>query len=308
MALQQQHQIAEILGTETLTLFDVGSRGGAPRRWRRIAPLVHLIAADHADTHGTAGSFASVQAIDGLLLDAAQQSEFHLTRNPKLSSIYRPNSEFLDLFERSERADVLRTEVLLTRTVDDVCQADSVQPDVLKLDTQGSELKILAGATRALQGISAVEIEVEFRAIYRDQPLFPDVDAFLVHHGFTLVDWMTTARWQRRTPGGLRTGLGELVDADALYVRLPEHRSEVHTTAGMTRRYVASMFNYGRFELIRDLLARDSSTCLDGLSRRTIASLCDGLERRLTRSRRLSEIASAIGSLQQHRVSSHLEY
>jgi Methyltransferase FkbM domain len=59
-------------------------------------------------------------------------------------------------------------------------------PDVIKLDTQGSELDILKGAVKSLQGTSFIDIEVEFNPIYKSQPLFSEVDMFLRAHGFVL--------------------------------------------------------------------------------------------------------------------------
>jgi hypothetical protein len=58
--------------------------------------------------------------------------------------------------------------------------------DVLKLDTQGSELGVLRGARRRLRTARALEVEVEFNPIYQGQPLFGDVDRFLRRRGFLL--------------------------------------------------------------------------------------------------------------------------
>jgi Methyltransferase FkbM domain len=62
--------------------------------------------------------------------------------------------------------------------------------DFIKLDTQGSELEILQGGVRALAGVRCVEVEVEFNPIYRGQPLFYEVDAFMRGQGFVL--WKLT--------------------------------------------------------------------------------------------------------------------
>ena len=56
----------------------------------------------------------------------------------------------------------------------------------MKLDTQGSELDILRGATEALRTCAIIDIEVEFNPIYEDQPLFCDVDRLMRDNGFVL--------------------------------------------------------------------------------------------------------------------------
>jgi hypothetical protein len=58
--------------------------------------------------------------------------------------------------------------------------------DVLKADTQGSELDVLAGAVETLRHVRALELEVEFNPIYDHQPLFGDIDRFLRDRGFVL--------------------------------------------------------------------------------------------------------------------------
>lgn len=62
-------------------------------------------------------------------------------------------------------------------------------PDVLKIDVQGGELDVLAGADESLREIKLVEVEVWFRRGYGSQtPLFHEVIDFLRQHGFLLFE------------------------------------------------------------------------------------------------------------------------
>jgi hypothetical protein len=56
--------------------------------------------------------------------------------------------------------------------------------DFLKLDVQGAELEVLKSASHVLESTLAIQTEVEFAPIYRNQPLFADVDVFLRSQGF----------------------------------------------------------------------------------------------------------------------------
>lgn len=64
--------------------------------------------------------------------------------------------------------------------------------DAIKLDTQGSELDILRGASRALSSCTLIEIEVEFNPIYEGQNLFCDVDRFLRDRGFVCGEYLNS--------------------------------------------------------------------------------------------------------------------
>ncbi len=101
------------------------------------------------------------------------------------SSLFEPNRPLLDLFNNlSELTQVVRTEPIQTRRLDDIPQC--AEADFLKLDVQGAELDILKGAQKLLDRVVVVNTEVEFVPLYKGQPLFADVDAFLRSRGFLI--------------------------------------------------------------------------------------------------------------------------
>jgi hypothetical protein len=111
----------------------------------------------------------------------------YTTADPACSSLYPP----LDDIGREYRAltvTALKTKRTITvDTLDNWATREGVtEISFLQLDTQGSELDVLRGATRTLQSVWAVRAEVEFNPIYSQQPLFGDVDRFLRDHGFVL--------------------------------------------------------------------------------------------------------------------------
>jgi len=56
--------------------------------------------------------------------------------------------------------------------------------DFLKVDVQGAELYVLRGAGRCLEDAVVVHTEAEFVPMYKEQPLFAEVDQFLRQSGF----------------------------------------------------------------------------------------------------------------------------
>jgi hypothetical protein len=94
--------------------------------------------------------------------------------------------------------------------------------DFLKIDTQGSELQVLRGGAETLRSqVVALEVEVEFASLYDGQPLFRDVDAFVASCGFSLFK-LRRQEWVRRNYAAHPSlSAGQLVFADALYLRDP---------------------------------------------------------------------------------------
>ena len=77
-------------------------------------------------------------------------------------------------------------EVLQVRLEDTM--KDSGEIDLLKLDLQGYELEALKGCGSLLERIKIITTEIEFVALYDNQPLFGDIDVFLRAHGFRLLN------------------------------------------------------------------------------------------------------------------------
>jgi FkbM family methyltransferase len=67
--------------------------------------------------------------------------------------------------------------------------------DVLWMDVQGAELRVLRGMGELLRTVRIIHTEVEFRSIYSGQALFPEVDGFLRAAGFVQRATMYRDEW-----------------------------------------------------------------------------------------------------------------
>jgi FkbM family methyltransferase len=104
---------------------------------------------------------------------------------PGMTSLLEPNEDVLRLFHGfSDWGRVMRTEEIDTVRLDDVPETRGV--DYLKIDIQGGELMVFKSAPRRLAEALVIHTEVEFLPLYKNQPLFSDVDAYLRSQGFTL--------------------------------------------------------------------------------------------------------------------------
>ena len=75
-----------------------------------------------------------------------------------------------------------------TQTLDAwAAQNECPQVDFLWLDMQGGELTALQAAPRVLATVRAIHLEVAVTELYENNPLYPDVQAWLESQGFLLV-------------------------------------------------------------------------------------------------------------------------
>ncbi|WP_455154192.1 FkbM family methyltransferase [Cupriavidus campinensis] len=72
-----------------------------------------------------------------------------------------------------------------TDTLENFCGAHGIDHiDLIHMDVQGAELKVLRGAGDLLQRVKAVWLEIESVALYEGQPLAAEMQRFMESHGF----------------------------------------------------------------------------------------------------------------------------
>ncbi len=115
----------------------------------------------------------------------SERARFYRCNHTMTSSLLKPDLEIMGLYQNlPEFCQVVDVSEIATVRLDDVPEA--LGADYLKLDVQGAEAKVLAGARTCLNSVLAVHTEVEFVPVYEGQPLFGDIDAILRSRGFML--------------------------------------------------------------------------------------------------------------------------
>ncbi len=99
-----------------------------------------------------------------------------------MTSLLEPNPAVLGLFHGFTQWATVTSELpVTTRRLDDLSEIAAL--DFLKIDVQGSELSVFNGARERLKRAVAVHTEVCFLPLYKDQPLFGDIDIDLRSRG-----------------------------------------------------------------------------------------------------------------------------
>jgi FkbM family methyltransferase len=252
-------------------VIEAGARWGVDERWQRLGDV--RVIGFEPDPDECARIAAANPAVEYVPLALGAQdghATLHLTVEPACASLYPPHPD--SVAERPElaiAAPVGTTEVAITTLATWAASASVDAIDVIKLDTQGSELGILEGAGDLLDTVRFLQVEVEFNPIYEGQPLFGDVDRFLRDRGFVLWRLGELAHYSAADGGAaevpVRTfhdstmsispgGPGQLFWAEAWFVRRSSAYGPVPAAeADRDARIAAAM---GFDDLARSILAR----------------------------------------------------
>jgi FkbM family methyltransferase len=130
-------------------------------------------------------------------------------------SSFSPSSSILRMGELHRRAfpktsGEEEVRVPIARLEDVLADAALEGPVLLKLDVQGYEKQVLAGAGKILERIDVIICEVSFQPLYEGQALFEDMRSYLREMGFIFAG----------TYGSLHSPIdGNILQADAIFMK-----------------------------------------------------------------------------------------
>ncbi len=169
--------------------------GAMPEGEDRYTPLVQQGLARVTGFEPNADVFRVLAARGGpyrylpYCLGDGRPATVHVTRYAGCTSLYEPDPAVINLFtaigaDPGGNFHVERSVPIETRRLDDI--PDLFPADYIKLDIQGAELDVLKHGQNLLGSCLVLQSEVEFLPLYKGQPLFGDIAAFLARHGFIL--------------------------------------------------------------------------------------------------------------------------
>lgn len=117
--------------------------------------------------------------------DKQELIEMKVSDNYVSSSILKINESHV---KSAPDSVVIRTELVSVRTLKEVVKelGINLQNTLVKIDTQGFEMKVLLGLEEKLTEIKAIKLEMSLIELYEESPLFYEVSEFLYKNGFVL--------------------------------------------------------------------------------------------------------------------------
>ncbi len=191
-----------------------------------VRNIAHLSAfdGDKRQIEGMKRAFGdNFTLFEDFLFDGTTQTVYIADPSSGMTSLYKPNPRVLRFFNGFDLFGRVEQEVKVqTRRLDDVPSVPFI--DFIKMDIQGAELTVLKNGTQRLKDCVAIQLEVSFINLYKDQPMFGEVDSYLRSQGFAPHMFVDIKRWSIAPTvfqNNFRIPGNQLLEADVVYIKDP---------------------------------------------------------------------------------------
>lgn len=212
------------------TVIDAGGRYGLHPTWKRFKGKLsyHLFEPDPDESARLARKYAArsdtIHVHPVALGQNLDPVRLNILAHRGQNSVLKPRKDSFWFAEaRPDDGAVVGVHEAPCETLDHLSATAGIKPDFLKLDTEGSEMPILLGATACLkQTVIGLRAESHFDAVYEGLPLFPELHRHLYGMGFILLnlDYAGTGvAWSEFT---MPDKFGVLMGCDSVWIKRPD--------------------------------------------------------------------------------------
>lgn len=240
--------------TDKLTVIDCGAAGGSFQEWESLSDkmVIHGFDPDENECKRL-NADARAKGLQHyyypfLIANNSENRKFYLTNQSGSNSLFEPDHHLISRYKQKfcdlqwistlETVGHKKTIQVNTTSLTTWANKYSINDiDFIKLDVQGAELEILKGTGKMLDAVIGMNIEVWFVPVYKEQPLFADIDIFVRNNQFDFYSFVinTAGQYAGRMTSPVSFGeintayaqrfAGQLLTADALYFKDPLHNT-----------------------------------------------------------------------------------
>jgi FkbM family methyltransferase len=203
---------AKLAGVHPRTVVDIGANIGqfaiaAGRLFRNVEVFpVEPDPRTAEKLRKNVGTSVAVNVHVTAIGDSVGSATFHVNVDPQVSSLLPLGQDRIESFPASKVVEKIT--VPLT-TLDALFGSAALkEPILLKIDVQGFEDRVIAGASQFLKHVEWVLMEVSFSTLYEGERDFEAIVELLKEHGF---------RFVRPMNFHVSPKTGEIIEMDALF-------------------------------------------------------------------------------------------
>lgn len=191
----KQKDILDRIQITNPVVFDVGANiGQSILQYKKDFPLSTIYSFEANEVvleqlRKVAGDFSHVQCFNVALSDFIGETQFYATALPEVGSLLPPEHRLMTL-SKNNNYEFHEVTVPVT-TLDYFCEQNIINViDILKIDVQGGEMKVLQGAKKVLESstVKLIYAEVIMAPSYVGQMKLRELLAFLEGCGYQFWD------------------------------------------------------------------------------------------------------------------------
>lgn len=188
---------------EAPLIFDIGCDGG----FKKGTPLHFLQQCCNSSVVGFEPSFNEIQPsfedwmiknaglintsrsieLPYLITDRNGLVKFNVAKNSQKSSCLKVDTSGIAMYQNFERFVQTDEKIVRSTTVDDVALLIGKNPDIIKIDTQGLDFRVLKGSQSVLQEAKPwIITEMNAMKYYHGQGTIGEVSCLMESYGYTL--------------------------------------------------------------------------------------------------------------------------
>jgi FkbM family methyltransferase len=232
-------------GFDLLRIVDIGARYGIFPSFQTLADCAefYMYEPDNGEASRLSAKYQSNKNVH--IKNYALNSEegyfdLNISAHKGLTSFLVKSEDFYNSHSYMEQdIEIVETQKVFASTLNQEFEAKSV--DYIKIDTEGTELKILEGGDHILDDALGLVVEISFHKIRQEQPMFGDFQNFLEKFNFELLNMNYNGRGASVSEFSMPDKYGWLLGADCVFVKNIEvvrNRFKKDKDVGVLAKYV----------------------------------------------------------------------
>ena len=236
-------EVRKVIGNR-LTFFDVGAAGSIHPITQPLRSLIRgvLFEPDDNEYKNLISNSSDFTKVYKYALGEKEGSlPFYVCEASTNNSNLQTNQKFIERYN-AQKFQVKHKLTVDVYPLDTLIQRGLVvdKPDIMKVDTQGTELSILKGAKRALsENILCLLLEAEFFEVYSGQPTISEIIEYLKDFGFFLYGLYPRYRSTKKFKKVAPITEERLMWADCVFLKDPIQNN--HPTAEWNENDITSL-------------------------------------------------------------------